>query len=133
MNWICNNRIVGKPDSFIIASCLMYSLISHPVIKINILDDAKYLEDIRFNINMDIAMNCVFEIISEPSTYFEEKGIWVEKKHPKVKIIVPKGLIKDNPLYRRIINTIYRDELADKRTSIMQFSNLLHLIYLNSQ
>lgn len=30
LNWICENRITGKPDSFIIATCLMYSLIEHP-------------------------------------------------------------------------------------------------------
>lgn len=133
VNWICNNRIIGKPDSFIIASCLMYSLISHPVITVNKSDDSEYLKSIRFSINMDVAMSCVFEIISEPSTYFEDNGIWVEEKHPKVNINVPNGLIKNSELYQRILNAIYRDELSDNRTSIMQFSNLLHLIYLNCQ
>lgn len=133
VNWICNTRIVGKPDSFIIASCLMYSLISHPVIMVNKSDDSEYLQAIRFSINMDVVMSCVFEIISEPSTYFEDNGIWVEEKHPKVNISVPNGLIKDSKLYQRILNSIYRDELSDNRTSIMQFSNLLHLIYLNCQ
>jgi len=133
VNWICNTRIVGKPDSFIIASCLMYSLISHPVITVNKSDDSEYLQAIRFSINMDVVMSCVFEIISEPSTYFENNGIWVEEKHPKVNISVPNGLIKNSELYQRILNSIYRDELSDNRTSIMQFSNLLHLIYLNCQ
>lgn len=133
VNWICNTRIVGKPDSFIIASCLMYSLISHPVIMVNKLEDSEYLQSIRFSINMDVIMSCVFEIISEPSTYFEDNGIWVEEKHPKVNISVPNGLIKDSELYQRILNSIYRDELSNNRTSIMQFSNLLHLIYLNCQ
>ena len=133
VNWICNIKIDGKPDSFIMASCLMYSLISHPVITVNNLDDNEYLKAIIFSLNLDIAMNCVFEIISEPSTYFEDNGIWVEEKHPKVNIVVPNGLIKNNSLYQRILNAIYHDELADQRTSIMQFSNLLHLIYLNCQ
>lgn len=133
VNWICNTRIIGKPDSFIIASCLMYSLISHPVITVNKSDDSEYLQSIRFSINMDVVMSCVFEIISEPSTYFEDNGIWVEEKHPKVNISVPNGLIKNSELYQRILNSIYRDELSDSRTSIMQFSNLLHLIYLNCQ
>lgn len=133
VNWICNTRIDGKPDSFIIASCLMYSLISHPVITINKSDDSEYLQSIRFSINMDVVMNCVFEIISEPSTYFKDNGIWVEEKHPKVNISVPNGLIKNSELYQRILNAIYQDELSDNRTSIMQFSNLLHLIYLNCQ
>ncbi len=133
LNWICNTRIVGKPDSFIIASCLMYSLISHPIIMVNKSEDSEYLQSIRFSINMDVIMSCVFEIISEPRTYFEDNGIWVEEKHPKVNISVPNGLIKNSELYQRILNSIYRDELSDNRTSIMQFSNLLHLIYLNCQ
>ena len=132
VNWICNTRIVGKPDSFIIASCLMYSLISNPVITINDSDDNEYLKAMVFSINLEMAMSCVFEIISEPSTYFEDNGIWMEEKHPKVNIVVPNGLIKNSELYQRILNTIYRDELSDERTSIMQFSNLLHLIYLNN-
>ncbi len=130
VNWICNTRIVGKPDSFIIASCLMYSLISHPVIMVKKSEDSEYLQSIGFSINMDVVMNCVFEIISEPSTYFEDNGIWVEEKHPKVNI---SGLIKNSELYQRILNSIYRDELSDNITSIMQFSNLLYLIYLNCQ
>lgn len=133
VNWICNTRIIGKPDSFIIASCLMYSLINNPVIKINMSDDNKYLKSVEFSINLDIAMSCVFEIISEPSTYFLDNGVWVEEKHNKVNIAVPNGIIKNSELHKRILNTIYRDELSDARTSIMQFSNILHLIYLNCQ
>lgn len=86
------------------------------------------------SINLNIAINCAFKIISEPSTYYEDdNGKWVEEKYPKVDIVVPDGLIKDSRLYNRIINTIYRDYENNKRTSIMQFSNLLHLIYLNSR
>ena len=133
VNWICSTKITGKPDSFIIGSCLMYSLISYPVIMVNKSDDSEYLQSIRFSINMDIVMSCVLEIISEPSTYFEDNGIWVEEKHPKVNISIPNGLIKNSELYQRILGSIYQDELLDNRTSIMQFSNLLHLIYLNFQ
>lgn len=131
--WICRNRIVGKPDSFIIASCLMYSLIDHPIITTKGTEEITELEDIKFSIILDIAMNCAFQIISEPSTYYQDNFFWVEEKHPKVNIVVPNGLIKNSDLYQRIIGTIYRDDLGDKRTSIMQFSNLLHLIYLNCQ
>ena len=133
LNWICDTRIVGKPDSFIIASCLMYSLKSNPVITINESDSNEYLESTVYSINLDIAMSCVLEIISEPITYFADNGIWVEDKHPKVNIVVHNGLIKNSELYKRILNTIYHDELSDVITSIMQFSNLLHLIYLNCQ
>lgn len=130
-NWICNTRIIGKPDSIIISICLMYSLINNPVIKINVSDDNNFLKSVEFNINLDIAMSCVFKIISEPSTYFLDNGVWVEEKHTKVNIAVPNRIIKNSELHKRIINTIYRNELSDSRTSIMQFSNLLHLIYLN--
>lgn len=131
-DWICKTRIVGKPDIFIIASCLMYSIIDHPIITTKGTEDIAKLEDIKFSINLDIAMNCALQIISEPITYYEDSmGFWVEEKHSKVNIVVPNGLIKNSELYQRIINTIYHDDLADNRTSIMQFSNLLHLIYLN--
>lgn len=134
VNWICDSGIVvGTPDSFIIATCLMYSLISHPVITVNKSEDSEYLQDFRFSINMHVAMSCVFEIISEPSTYFKDNDVWIEEKHPKVNISVPNGLIKNSELYQRILNSIYRDELSHNRTSIMQFANLLHLIYLNCQ
>lgn len=131
--WICRNRIVGKPDSFIIASCLMYSLIDHPIIAIKGTEEIEDLEGIKFSINLDIAMNCAFKIISEPSTYYQDNFFWLEEKYPKVNIVVPNGLIKNSDLYQRIVSTIYHDDLENKRTSIMQFSNLLHLIYLNCQ
>lgn len=133
-DWICKNRIIGKPDSFIIASCLMYSLLDNPIITLKEPNEAiPELKSLTFSINIDIAINCAFKIISEPSTYYEYNSIWVEEKHPKVSIIVPEGLIKNSNLYQRIINAIYHDDLGGKRTSIMQFSNLLHLIYLNCQ
>lgn len=127
--WVCKNRIIGKSDSFIVASCLMYSLIDHPILIIN--DDVPELKELKFRINLEIAINCAFRIISEPTTYYEDnKGLWVEEKHPKVNM-VPKGIIKNSELYERIRSTIYHDEMNDNRTSIMQFSNLLHLVYLN--
>lgn len=132
IDWTCKNRIVGKPDSFIIASCLLYSLINYPIITIKSNNDEQ-LKIIESRINLIMAMNCALEIISEPITYIKNNEIWVEEKHPKVNLIIPKGLIKDNELHKRILNTIYRDELANNRTSIMQLSNLFHLIYLNCQ
>ena len=134
MDWVSKNRISGKPDSFIIASCLMYSLIDHPIITIKKTEvKNKMLENFKFNIILDIAIGCVFQIISEPITYYEDNLTWVEEKHPKVNIVVSSGIMKDSTLYQRIIATIYRDELEKKKTSIMQFSNLLYLIYLNCQ
>lgn len=132
VNRISQTKIEGKPDSFILASCLMYSLISRPVITIPS-KDSEYVKYHILAINIDIAMNCVFEIISEPITYSEKNGVWLEEKHPKVNISIQNGIIKDSDLCLRIFNTVYHDELSKKRTSIMQFSNLLYLIYLNCQ
>ena len=85
-------------------------------------------------VNIEIAINCALEIISEPKTYYKDtNGNWVEEKHPKVDIVVPNGLIRDYKLYNRIRNAVYKDRYAHQTTSIMQFSNLLHLIYLNCQ
>lgn len=123
VNRISQTKIRGKLDSFTLASCLMYSLISRPVITIPS-KDKEYVKSYILAINLDIATNCVFEIISEPITYSEKNGVWVEEKHPKVNIDIQN---------RSIFRTVYCDELANKRTSIMQFSNLLHLIYLNCQ
>lgn len=124
--WICRKRVtVGKPNSFIIASCLMYALVDQPIITAK--ETTKEIEII----NIEIAMNCAFKIIAEPTTYYEDNLILVEEKHSKVSIIVPEGLNKNSNLYQEIISAIYRDGLKHKKTSIMQFANLLHLIYLN--
>lgn len=130
LSWICNNVIVGKPDSFIIATCLLYSILSNPVI-ICSPGSVEPAKDFMFNINLDMAMHCAFEIISEPITYFENDGNLVEEKHPRKEIVVPIGLIKNSPLRQRILNSICCDELSDDRTSIIQFSNLLHLLFLS--
>lgn len=132
VEWVCNNRITGKADSFIIATCLMYSIIDHPIILMNKRDD-EITKKIKIAINMEIAMNSALEIISEPITYIESNGKWVEEQHPKVNIVVPKGIIKNYELYYRIRNSIYNDDTRNNRISIMQFSNLLHLIYLYCQ
>ena len=79
-------------------------------------------------------MRCAFKIIEEPITYYKDSNeIFVEQKHPKVNNLAVKGIIKDSELCDRIIKTVYNDEYLEKRTSVMQFSNLLHLIYLNSK
>lgn len=134
LDWVCKNRIAGKPDSFIIATCLMYSLIENPKIVTEKTDyEIQEVERLMFSINLDIAINCALKIISEPTTYYKENDEWIEEKHPKVTISIPKGIIKNSSLHQRMINAIYQDYHANKMTSIMEFSNLLHLIYLNSQ
>ena len=49
--------------------------------------------------NLQIALECAFEIISEPITYYQnDSEEWIEEKHSKVKISVPDGIIKKSPL-----------------------------------
>ena len=131
-DWICKHRIDGNPDSFIIASCLVFSIIDNPIFIKK--EDITIPKQIDFSINIDIAMNCALEIISEPITYFKDnEENWIEEQHPKVDIVIPDGIIKDTNLYNEITNSIYWDYSPNHKTSIMQFSNLLHLIYLNCQ
>ena len=115
LDWICKNRIKGKPDTFVIASCLMYSLMN------------------RIMICTDVAL----KIISKPITYDKDETngeYTIPKCHPKKDIVVPEGLIQDNPLYSRIVRNIAKDYIANSDSRhIMQFSNLLQLIYLNCE
>lgn len=128
IEWI-NKRIIGKPDSFILASCLVYSLMYNPKI---VCDDVPKI--ILLPYNLQIALDCAFEIISEPITYYQnDSEEWIEEKHPKVKISVPDGIIKKSPLEQRVCNTLIRDEYPEEISSIIQFSNFLHLIYLYCQ
>ena len=141
INWICKNRIYGKPDTFILAACLMYSLIKKPILPTCDIDDfvIKELNELKitmnqfiYSTNYEIAFEVALRLISEPSTYYkDEKGRWIEEKHPKVNIVVPDGLIKNSPLYHRILNTIAKDFQTGMDYYVMQLSNLLHLIYLN--
>lgn len=129
IEWITDKRIIGKPDSFIIASCLVYSLMYNPKI---ICDDVPKI--ILLPYNLQIALDCAFEIISEPITYYQnDSEEWIEEKHPKVKISVPDGIIKKSPLEQRVCNALIRDEYPEEISFIIQFSNFLHLIYLYCQ
>lgn len=130
-DWLCESRVVNKLDIFIIASCLMYSIIDDPIITINGNKRIAELEELEFNINLDVAMNCALQIISEPTTYYDDHFAKIEIKTQKVN--ASDWLIKNSDLYQRITEAIYYDEQEDERTSIMQFSNLLRLIYLNCE
>ena len=125
LEWISKNRIKGKPDSFIIASCLMYSIIKSPILKSEITS-----QEIEEYINYTIAFESALKVISEPTTYYEDDNSnWIPVKHPKVEISIPNGIIKGSTLYDRIFHTIIIDAECDYY--VMQLSNLFHLIYLN--
>ena len=138
LDWICKNRIKGKPDTFVIASCLMYSLMNRRMI---FSDDVENFNEkiskLIITINCQLAFDVVLKIISEPITYDKDEtnGEYiVPKYHPKKDIVVPEGLIQNNPLYSRIVRNIAKDYIANSDSRhIMQFSNLLQLIYLNCE
>ena len=138
LDWICKNRIKGKPDTFVIASCLMYSLMNRRMI---FSDDVENFNEkiskLIITINCQLAFDVALKIISEPITYDKDEtnGEYIVRKyHPKKDIVVPEGLIQNNPLYSRIVRNIAKDYIANSDSRhIMQFSNLLQLIYLNCE
>lgn len=135
LNWICKNRITGKPDTFTIASCLMYSLIrKNMIVTSDIKNYNNKIEKLLLTINCQLAFNIALEIISEPITFDKDEtngDYIIPKHHPKKNIVVPEGLIQDSPLYNRIIRNIVKDYIANSDSCpIMQFANLLQLIYL---
>lgn len=134
-NWVCKNRVTGNPDSFIIASCLMYSLIRKTMI---VTDDVKNYNDkigtMLININCKLAFDVALQIISEPTTYdMDENGEYmVIKIHPKKKIVVPEGLIEGDSLYDKIVRNLTKD-YNENFEPIMQFAYMLQLIYLSCE
>lgn len=135
--WVCKKRITGNPDSFIIASCLMYSLVCNCMIITN--DTKNYNDDVEKIlrvINCQLAFNVALQIISEPTTFDkDENGKYIViKRHPKKTIVVPEGLIQDDCLYNKIVRNIAKDYIENSNYQpIMQFANLLQLIYLNCE
>jgi len=130
-DWVIKNRINGKPDSFIMASCLMFAIIENPLLLCR-QKDLECANTVVYAFNCKIALEIALKIISEPITYYEdENGKWIPKKHPKVNITLPEGIIEKSPLESRIIKAIMDDFQTNENYYIMQFSNLLHLIYLN--
>ena len=91
------------------------------------------MEALEEDINFNIAMNCAFKLISKPITYDFENEVLTEKKHEKVNISLPKGIFQGDEFKNRIKFAILKDYFDKDYTYILQLSNLLHLIYLNSR
>lgn len=94
----------------------------------------EYNDDIELALaaaNCELALVVALELISEPITFEKSStGEFVEKKHPKKQIVIPNGIIKDYSLYENIAYSLYMNT-NDYYNSIIHFSNLLQLIYLN--
>lgn len=124
-----------KSDTFTIAACLMYCLTQNKMIVC--CNPKEYNKDIEFSLNVancQLAFAVALQLISEPITFERDSltGKLVEKKHPQKSIIVPNGIIEENSLYERIVYSLYKNN-DDYYRSIMNFSNLLELLYLNSK
>lgn len=122
-----------KQDTFTIAACLMYCLTKNKMIVC--CNSKEYNDDIGLGLataaNCELALVVALELISEPITFEKSStGEFVEKKHPKKHIVIPNGIIKDYSLYENIAYSLYMNT-NDYYNSIIHFSNLLQLIYLN--
>ena len=107
-----------KFNDFDIAACLIYSLTGENNIDENIL----------------FAFHCVKKIISEPKEYFRDYfsydfELLEEKKFQKVNISIPNETITAEALIS-IIRTYLVQETED---GIVQLSDFLHILYLNSK
>ncbi len=131
LNWVSKNTNNSKPDSFIIASCLMFAIIEKQLFFSTSHERSKSMRTFVTMANINIALNCALRLISKPTTYTKINNDCVENKNTQVDIAIPIGIIPNSDLRQRIVETIYNDYLQNRQTSIMQFSNLLHLIYLN--
>ena len=88
---------------------------------------------ILFDINIEIAFQVGFKMISRPYFYQKiknDKWIKVKPEHEKVIINVPHGLFQNNSLLNQIIWSIHTDYSEGQPISIKQLSNMLHLLYL---
>lgn len=123
---------IEKSNTFTIAACLMYYLSQNKMIVC--CNPKEYNKDIELSLNVancQLAFEVALQLISEPITVEKDSltGKLVEKKHPKKNIIVPNGIIEESSLYGRIVYSLYNHN-DDYNISIMNFSNLLELIYL---
>ena len=124
MEDISEHDIIGPSNTFIRASCMCKALIQEGVVRFKI--DKEIPKEVLF-INFDIAFAVACAMIKEPVTFCKDEVI----KHPKLTaVVVPRGTIPDCPIRQSILEAMKRDYLNNHYFSVMQFSNLLHLLYL---
>lgn len=132
LEWIKEHFVTGELDSFTIASCLMSALIERKQIKFSLEED---MPTDLFSINYMIAFEVALKVISEPFVYEEDKQNCesIKKELEKRKIHISEGVIPSSPLSIRILNGTVINNIYGKNFDIIQFSNLLHLIYIISK
>ena len=137
IDYVKENCIQGDPDSFILAACLINAIIGDNCINCKSAQKDyvanKVQARIILSVNIELALRVAFLMISSPTTYYKTPdGRWVKftPENIPVKIYIPDGIIHESPLYKRIVNSLYRDYCNGSSISVMQLSNMLHLIYL---
>lgn len=127
---ISDNFVEGPQDSFIIASCLMYSLIDSKRVSFQV--NAKTPNDI-VQLNYAIALNVALKIIENPLVYEQNNhGEYVPFQLENVEIVLPTKDIKLENIKQRILKTLILNDVYGKDFDPMSFSLLLQMIYFNS-
>ena len=143
LNSIEENRINGKPDTFIEAACLINAILNSNCITSNFDHEDLLIQKIQdrllLSTNIELAFQVAFEMIANPITFKRTSdNEWIEEKHelgsnkiitPK-NIVVPNGIISKSTLYERIMDSMCKDFKSNCPISTMQLSNILHLLYL---
>ena len=137
LEWISINQmtICGKVyplNSFIEASCLMYALIYKTRVDFTIPKGEENVPDELTFINSRIALNSALKVIEKPITRRKDSFLEIGgEANPSANIFIPKGIDPNNTLYDAIIQILNIDVHTDY-SKILQFANMLHLIYLYS-
>lgn len=137
LEWISINQmtICGKVyplNSFIEASCLMYALIYKTRVDFTIPKGEENVPDELTFINSRIALNSALKVIEKPITRRKDSFLEIGgEANPSANIFIPKGIDPNNTLYDAIIKILNIDIHTDY-SKILQFANMLHLIYLYS-
>ena len=117
-----------KIDTFTKAAILVKSIISKKSSYPDNEIDSQIL-DFLLKTKLEIAFRVAFELISSPKVYKKtSEEEWKEVECEKVEIVIPTGVNPKVSLHDNIMNDAINNEI-----SIIQLSNLFHLIYLYSK
>lgn len=123
--------ICGPYDSFIEASCMMFALIDCKRVFFNENKMDSTIAGLDFKINYLIAFQVALNIASKPVTYHEkDDGTFEATEHEFIEIQIPEGLIEDQILANRIINSFSLTNITKDGGNILTLSNTFHLLYL---
>lgn len=127
---ISKNYIIGLPDTFIEASCLMFALIDCKQISFK-LQSNESTE--LFKINYQIAFDVALILISCPTVYDLDEKMgknYLSIKYDCIDIHIPKGLISNDTFFDRFVNSIALNDLYNESCSILSYANFFYLLYL---